>query len=253
MNDKIQSTDKFNTILKSSVNLPGVKIKRDDFLRRELSIRFNEQVVEEAIEHNPAKAGITAEEIKMIANECIKRETYKVTAISTVAGIPGGIAMLGTIPADMAQYFAHMIRVLQKLIYLYGWKELYNKEDDFDDATMNVLTLFMGVMFGVSAANKAIVSLAGRAAIQLEKTLVSKALTKGMVYPVIKKVAANLGYRMTKQIFAKGISKVVPIVGGIASGGLTYLTYKPSAERLQKHLIALPNADVEFYKKLITE
>ena len=31
---------------------------------------------------------------------------------------------MGTIPADLAQYFGHILRILQKLIYLYGWHDL---------------------------------------------------------------------------------------------------------------------------------
>ena len=54
---------------------------------------------------------------------------------------------------------------------------------------------------------------------------------------------------MTKQIFAKSVSKIIPIVGGGISGGLTYLTFKPSAINLKKHLRTLPNADVNFYKR----
>lgn len=39
--------------------------------------------------------------IEHIANESINFETAKVTALSTTAGIPGGLAMLGTVPADI--------------------------------------------------------------------------------------------------------------------------------------------------------
>lgn len=55
--------------------------------------------------------------------------------------------MLGTVPADMVQNFAHMIRVAQKLAYLYSWPDLFSSDgDEMDDATKGVLTLFIGVM-----------------------------------------------------------------------------------------------------------
>lgn len=54
-----------------------------------------------------------------------------------------------------------------------------------------------------------------------------------------KKVAANLGFRMTKQSFAKGAAKTIPIVGAVISGGLTFATFPPMAKRLQKHLAGL--------------
>lgn len=52
---------------------------------------------------------------------------------------------------------------------------------------------------------------------------------------------------MTKQIFARGVGKVVPIVGAVLSGGITYSTYRPLANRLKKYLRELPIADVDFY------
>ena len=55
---------------------------------------------------------------------------------------------------------------------------------------------------------------------------------------------------MTKEIFAKGVSKLVPIIGGVVSGTLTYTTFKPAANNLKKHLEGLPMADVEFYKRV---
>lgn len=249
--NKVEAYDeKFVMVLKSAMNMPGVQIRRDDFLRKELSKRYPKDKVEAAILRNPAHAGITTTEINSIARSCISVETKRVSAISAAAGIPGGFAMLGTVPADIAQYFAHIVRVLQKLAYLYGWKELYNAKGEFDDETVDRLTLFIGVMFGVNAANAAITKIAQNAAVKVEKNLVNKALTKTTIYPIVKKVAQILGYKMTKEIFAKGVSKLVPIIGGVVSGTLTYTTFKPAANKLKKHLESLPMADVEFYKQV---
>lgn len=244
----VTNESKFFMIIKAAMNVPGVKINRQDFLKKELSKYFKDEIVKEAIKSNPAKAGISSSEIDKIAKSCINYETNKVTSISALAGIPGGLAMLGTVPADTAQYFAHIIRVLQKLIYLYGWREVYNSDGDFDDETINQLTLFIGVMFGVNAANAAVTKLAQSAALKVEKSLANKALTKGVIYPIVKKVANILGVKMTKQVFAKSVGKIVPVIGVGISGGLTYATFKPSAIRLRKHLKSLPTADVNFYE-----
>ncbi len=245
---EVSSETKFFMVLKSAMDLPGVKINRDNFLQKELSKRFSKETVNLAIKKNPAYAGITVKQIEEIAKSCINYETNQVTLISTMAGVPGGLAMVGTIPADTVQYFGHILRILQKLIYLYGWSAIYNSKEDFDDETINQLTLFIGVMFGVTAATGAVAKLAGNMAMKFEKSLVNKALTKGTIYPIVKKVATTLGVKMTKEVFAKSIGKVIPVIGGVISGGLTYATFKPSALRLEKHLKKLPTADVEFYK-----
>ena len=37
---------------------------------------------------------------------------------------------------------------------------------------------------------------------------------------------------MTKEIFAKGVSKAVPLIGGVVSGGITFATMRPMGQRL---------------------
>ena len=58
---------------------------------------------------------------------------------------------------------------------------------------------------------------------------------------------------MTKDIFAKGVSKAIPVLGAAISGGLTYVTYKPMAEKLKRYLETWEIADVDFYKEMQTE
>ena len=240
----------FDALLVESAKLPMVKIERESFLRKELKNRFSDDVVEKAIQFNPAYAGISVEDINKIAKSCITAETTKVTAISAVAGIPGGFAMIGTIPADLAQYFGHILRILQELIYLYGWQDLSLESDGLNEETKNLLTLFVGIMFGVNGAVGAVNKIAGQVAKQVAKKLPQKALTKGVVYPIVKKVATLLGVQMTKEIFAKGVAKAVPIVGAAVSGCLTLATYRPMAEKLKKYLASCPVADTNHYKDL---
>lgn len=238
----------FGLVLKESASLPMVRIDREVFLKTALSPHFDEGTVNKAIAFNPAYAGITTDEIKKIANSCINYETTKVTALSAAAGIPGGFAMIGTVPADLVQYFGHVLRIAQKLIYLYGWSELFDESGQMDDGTANLLTLFVGVMFGVSGATSAIVKISEAAAQKAAKSLAQKALTKGVIYPIAKKVATALGVKMTKDVFAKGVAKFIPIIGGVASGTVTYVTYRPMATTLRNHLAELRLADAEFYK-----
>ena len=243
----------FETVLVEATKLPIVKIDRELFLRKELRNQYSEDVVNKAIEFNPAYAGIHVEDINKIAKACIASETAKVTAISAAAGIPGGIAMVGTVPADIAQFLGHTLRILQELIYLYGWQELNLDSEQMDEETKNMLTLFVGIMFGVNGAATAVNKIAGQVAKQVAKKLPQKALTKGVVYPVVKKIATLLGVKMTKDIFARGVSKAVPIIGAVASGGLTLFTFKPMSEKLKSYLSSCEVADVEHYKKIADE
>lgn len=245
--EKLSKKISFEEVLKTSTGLPLVRINRADFLRSALASHFDEKTVEKAVAENPARAGISVEQIRKIADSSIHFESLKVTTLSFAAGIPGGFAMIGTIPADFAQYFGHVLRIMQKLIYLYGWAELFDEEGQMDDATANLITLFTGVMFGVSGASAATTKIAEAAAAKAGKSIAQKALTKGTIYPIVKKVATTLGIKMTKDVFAKGVSKIIPLIGGVVSGGMTYITYRPMAVKLRDHLATLKFANAEFY------
>lgn len=239
----------FEVVLKKASALPMVKIDRKDFLCKSLGKRYDPQIVQAAVNNSPAYAGISVAEINKIAEKSINYETIKVSGISFATGLPGGFAMLGTIPADLIQYFGHILRILQKLTYLYGWKS-FSDDTEFDDEASQILTLFVGLMFGVDGASKAIAKIAAAAAQKVSKSVAQKALTKGTIYPIVKKIAQSLGLKMTKEVFAKGVSKIVPVIGGAASGGITFLTFRPMAERLKKYLSGLPLADPKFYKDM---
>lgn len=238
----------FQEIIEASVRVPGVRIDRKEFLIKNLSKHFQEDTVNMAVEYNPAKAGISTKDLHKIAKSCINYETKMVTVISAATGLPGGYAMAVSVPADLTQYFAHVIRVLQKLIYLYGWKDIFEEDGGIDDETLSLLTLFMGVMFEVQAANKVISKMAANAALRANKVIAAKPLTKGVVYPVVKKIALAITGKMNKTIFARGVSKIIPVIGAATSGGLTFITFKPMANRLKKHLETLSIADTDFYE-----
>lgn len=240
-------------IVLQASKVPGVKIDRTAFLYKELIKYYPEDIVFRAMKNNPAYAGITRDKINEIANQVIDYETNKVSAISFAAGIPGGLAMAASIPADVAQYFGFMLRVMQKLAYLYGFGDFELDGDSISDETMNNLLIFLGVMFGVQGANQGIKIIAETASKKVSKSLAQKALTKTTLYPIVKKVATTLGFKMTKDVFAKGVSKIVPVVGGVVSGGLTYLTFKPSAIKLQDSFKDLNLSDPSFYKNIENE
>lgn len=225
----------WNKVMGAALSMPGVKVDRDDFLKKELKNYCSPEQLNLAISSRPIN-GVSKEIIDRIANACINSHTTKVTTISAVAGIPGGFAMAGTIPADMAQYYWHVFVLAQKLAYLYGFPDLRDENGNLTDTASDMLTLFVGVMMGASAANQAIKGLAKDFAKQVVKRLPQKALTKTMYYPIIKQIAKWIGVKLTKDTFAKGLGKVIPILGGVISGGLTLATFRPSAKRLQHKL-----------------
>ena len=220
------------------INSPGVKINRADFLKKELSTKYPDSIVDKAIRETPALAGIKPEDLDKICDEVIKKERNIVSGISFALGVPGGAAMLATTPADIAQYYGCMLRVMQEELYLYGFPQIDvdSKGTVLDSETINLITICLGTMYGVAGAKNALQSVAKALSRGVEKKLINMALTKGTIYPIVKKTASWFGVRMTKQIFAGAIGKAIPLVGGVVGGGITFASFKPCCDRLKDSL-----------------
>ena len=219
------------------LKIPGIRINRSEFLKKEFSKNYSEEIVEQIIQYNPAHENISLDVIDKIADDVIQYERLCVSGISTALSAPGGFAMVATLPTDIAQYYGYMLRAMQKLLYLYGFPEIDIKENQLlDSGTMNTLIICMGVMYGVAGANTALKSMAKALGLGVEKKLINKALTKGTIYPIVKSVAKWFNIRMTKEIFAGFFKKSIPVVGGLIGGGITYLSFKPCCEKLKNTL-----------------
>ena len=225
-------------VIIKGIRIPGIKIKREEFLRKAFFKRYPQEVIDIAVAESPMKAKIPVKEIDKIADEVIKFERNCVSGISAALGVPGGLAMVATIPADIAQYYGYLLRATQKLLYLYGFPEIDTEEESnkFDDGTMNTLIICFGVMYGTAGANNALKAMAKALGVGVEKQLLQKALTKGTIYPIVRNVAKWFGVKMTKAVFAGFFKKAIPIVGGILGGGITYLSFKPCCDKLKKSL-----------------
>jgi hypothetical protein len=233
-NEVIESNENgWYSILTTVMKIPGVKIDRRNFLAKEFSRYCEDDEIEILLGEGTGKAGISRKIMDKVADGVIGFHGTTVVGTSFISGLPGGIALLGTIPADLAQYYFHTLQVAQKLAYVYGYPDL---DEGASDNFITMITLFVGVMSGVEAASSGIKMVSKMFAQAMVKKLSSMALTKTTIYPMVKQIAKMLGIKLTKQIFAKGVGKVIPIVGGFISGGLTAAVFLPSAYKLKNTL-----------------
>jgi len=233
--------------LKKVVRIRGVRITRDEFLCQELrKLHMSDDAIARAVGSNPVLAGVSLTDLDKLADGIISFETNKSAAMSFAAGLPGGFAMLGTIPADLTQYYVHAFRIMQKLAYLYGWRELLSDMDEVDDETIGVLAVFFGVMLGVGGAAQSLTAFARSVAMPaFQKQLTKQALTKTSWYPVMKHCLRYIGINLTKKSFAQGVSKVIPVIGGVVSGGMTFVSLQSQSTRLKGHLREIPPPGVD--------
>ena len=94
-----------SVLISTALKIPGAVINRDEFLRRELLKLLPLGIVDNAVEHNPAYAGINRRIINEIANKVIQDETKKVSSLSFLTGAAGPAGIF----ADIPQYFAFLM------------------------------------------------------------------------------------------------------------------------------------------------
>lgn len=239
----VNEVDLWNKAMKMAMAIPLVKVNREEFLKKELAPFCTPEQIQIAISETPIKV-LTVGQIYKIANGCIKYHLTLVCSVSALAGLPGGLGM-GTIPADIAQFYAHVFALTQKMLYIYGWPDLQTEDGKLTDEATQILTLFTGVMMGSQVASDALKQLANAFAQQVAVRLPKQALTKHAIYNISKQVAKWIGIKLTKDSFSKGISKVIPLIGAPISASLTYWTFKPMANKLKRYL------DLELKEHLI--
>ena len=237
-------------IITKSIQIPGVKVNRKQFLAEQFASRADN--LEEILDKGPIEAGIKREDIILISKKLILARTSQSSIASFVAGIPGGLAMAATIPADVLQFFGMALRLAQELSYLYGAQDLWVDGKVDDEKVKKQLILYCGVMFGVSGAVSGVRVLSTQLSKTALKKIPQKALTKTFWYPILKKIANFLGINLTKKTFAQGVSKAVPIIGGFISGGINFASMMPMANRLNDTLdkATFDYSDEEFNKDI---
>ena len=137
-----------------------------------------------------------------------------------LAGCLGPIGAVG----DMTQFMCFSLRVIQKLVYLYGG-------DDFllDANVEERLTCFLGIMYGV---NLKTVEFNNYAKYALTPRI-KRQLCQQVVYtPIVKQVTYQLGKKLTK----KSLYKMIPVGSIYLSSKLSAGHFRYRAETLQKFL-----------------
>lgn len=218
----------------TAVQIPGVKVDRKKFLAE--TFAGSEFDIQEILDIGPIQAGVSKENLSKLAGKLIVTRTGQSSIASFVAGIPGGLAMAATIPADVLQFFGMALRLAQELSYLYGSDDLWQNGQLDDEKVKNQLLLYCGVMFGVSGAVSGVRVLSTQIAKTTLKKLPQKALTKTFWYPMVKQIGKVIGVKVTKSTVAKGVSQVIPVIGGVISGGMNFASMMPMANKLQATL-----------------
>ena len=169
-----------------ALRIPGVHVNRSEYLSNAFKKYCDAQTIEKAIATTPAKAGISRSIADKAANDSISLQKTLATATSIGLGAtPGGVTVdLTTTVADLGQFYGHLLVIMQKLMYIYGYPELDLTKDEggIDDGTMNLIIISIGTMAGVEVAGKFLNKMAEMLAMSVPKKLLKGVLAEKVEY-----------------------------------------------------------------------
>jgi len=194
-----------NAVLRKVLKLSTNVIDREAFLREELADQLSADQLDRFVADASVASELPADVLDKTADTAINEEVTKASSLSAVAG-----SMWATIPADLVQYFGFVLRIAQKLAYLYGWPAFDLTKDPVDDRVIDQLMVFVGIMYDVPGAENA----------------------------DVEEAARLVGSKMTKLTLAKGVGAPIPLAGSVISAALTYATLRPASLRLKTHFAA---------------
>jgi len=101
--EKMPEESRWNYFLGKVLSVPGVKVNRGKFLRESFADYYDYDKGTAIVENGTLKTGISFQVLDLIAKKVINHHNTLAAGASALSGIPGGLAMLGTIPADLVQ------------------------------------------------------------------------------------------------------------------------------------------------------
>ncbi len=184
--------------------------------------KTSEQLAKEYLSHQHSKNEL--ENRRKAAESFVKWQISKCTATGIITGIPGGLAMIGTIPADITSTLYIQLRMIATVAVIGGY-------DVNDDVVQSMIYCCLGCLSVNKAFAEAGIRIGDKAALAGLKKLPGKILTA-----INKKV----GFRLFTKFGKTGVinlAKLVPIAGGIIGGGFNFAGTAIIAKYAQRQFI----------------
>lgn len=240
--DKEKLSAKTTELIAKASGLPMVRVDREGFLRKTFKGDPNIDVI---LEKGP-QAVYTVDSLNKKAKSIINGSTGKTAVASFLSGLPSnpGVA-LAAAGVDITQYFGFSINLAQKISYLFGAEDF--KDLSSEEAQARIM-LLLGTMFGIETAKNCLVRTTVVAGETVGKHVAAKTLTKTTTwYPIVKKIAWEIGLKVNKQTVKDVIAKGFSVLGAVASAGITFVSFRPLGNNLANVYVDIINGkyDVE--------
>jgi len=230
-------------IIDKAMNFPGVRVNRTAFLIDIYQLSGTD------VDNKSVSELVSLQQMDTAAKKYITTNVTQSSVAAFALGLPGGIAMAATIPADVMQNFAFSLRLAQQLAYIYGFDNLVDDNGKMDDKAKHTLIAFFGIMFAATGSGSVLRAIAPNVGKYAARQALQKPLTKTVWYPLLKKIANVVASKtITKKSVAGFASKAIPVVGGVFSAGINIAVMIPMANRLKNELRKYHLSDDEIQK-----
>lgn len=229
----------YDSVMKRALCIPFIKVDKNRYLRRKLKDRLTDEELELVLNERPLSV-LSMDEVKHIAKKEVRKYALIVTLLSTLSAVPqsGWLMWLG-IAFDFIQFQVFVFVIMQKLLYLYGCKNLSSDSKNLSGSAEWILLLISTIMIGKHQVMRLAKSAAGMAVKQAIQRFAVRMLTKLMVFNTLRQCAKWFGIVLTKDMLVYGVSLMVPILCAIISGLISLWLFMPMTKRLQRHLTHL--------------
>lgn len=188
---------------------------------------------------------LSDEKIDYFIEKRINKYRLWVSSIGVASGIPGGaIGVLGAI-GDIEEYMRNMYNLTQEIMYIYGilpkpFQEQANIQAEYEESFLEFINqeTLRGIAIGfgmssVATLGKNVILAIGK---KEAKDILQKSVKDKLITKLSKEIAKKLGQKMTKQMISNAIVKAVPIVGGLFTGGMNYISFYKAGIRIKNGL-----------------
>lgn len=229
----------WNSILKLGLRLPFSKVDKVRYLRHLFRKKVENETQMERILSDKPSSVLPMSRIEEITTHEIRKHAFWVTFISFLCALPpDGWLMWLLIVVDFIQFQIFVFVILQKMLYIYGCRDLFMAEDASDkNKSMDLMMLIVSVvMIGKSQMVRMAKSAFGLAVKQVIQRFAVRLLTRMAVLNILRQLGKWFGIVLTKEMVVSGLSLIVPLVCALISGLISLWLFMPMVKKLHHHL-----------------
>ncbi|MCQ2219492.1 MAG: hypothetical protein MJZ33_13590 [Paludibacteraceae bacterium] len=224
----------YDSIMKATLRLPFARLERDEYLRSVLK-HLPQDEIESSITTSPSDV-MEAEKLSDLAKKEANKNIWFATLTSFVTALPTNWLMWPAIVIDLVLFQIQVFLISQKLLYLYGEKDLALSNLERKEKANRLMLIVSTIMIGKQKLSRAAKTATGMLVKQLIERYGTRLLSKFIIFNTLRQIAKWMGISFTKAMLLDSINLLIPITCAAISALVSYLLIAPMAKKLHKHL-----------------